>query len=51
MDNEICENCKYYQNRDTYLDTGYCTLNYDYVKANDGCIDFEEAEDERTNFR
>ncbi len=41
---EVCENCQYYANSNSYPDTGFCKLNEDYVKADDGCIDFEEVD-------
>ena len=37
-----CEDCKYYNNENTYDDTGFCILEDDYVKADDNCEEFSE---------
>lgn len=44
MNNEICKNCKYFDNKLSYPGTGYCRLILDYVKENDDCEDFDERE-------
>ena len=41
---EICENCRWYDDSDSYAVTGYCTLNFDYTFGHDCCEDFEDDE-------
>lgn len=41
---EICQNCRYYNDSDSYAATGYCKLNLDYTHGNDNCEDFEDDE-------
>lgn len=41
----MCEDCKYYEQKDSYKRTGYCLMWEMFVKANEyQCEDYEEGE-------
>lgn len=39
----MCKDCKYYQDKDTYKGTGFCTMLDIFVQANEyECEEYEE---------
>ena len=42
-----CLECSYYDNTNTFTDTGYCDLWKSYTHEGDGCENFEHYKDLR----
>lgn len=46
MNKYMCGNCKYYSNKESYPDTGYCNLYGEFVDYDYSCDDYDDEVEE-----